>query len=152
MASVAVSATGPGDVGRELVELAEHLRELPRTVVDEAAPAARDAILDDVRGRRGTLSMSGLGVTLDVHVRTEGGRERAEAHLEATPAGAWTIADDGTRAHHIRGARGMPTPYGVFDAVDHPGARGVRAWDGAVARAERETDEIVDDALDRLGD
>lgn len=152
MAGATVSVSGPGDIGRELADLADQLRELPRVIVDEAAPAARDAILEDVRSRRGSLSMSGLGVTLDVDVQTEAGTERADAHLKATPAGAWTIADDGARAHTIRAPRGMPTPYGVFDAVDHPGARGVHAWDGAASRAERETDEIADVALERLGD
>lgn len=153
MATVTVSASGVGvDVAAELVATVEALRSMPAAVIDAAGPAAATAILDHTSGVRGTLSVSGLGATLDVLVADRvAGDTSASVRLAATPAGAWGLVDGGARAHSLRRRRGMPAPpYGVFSAINHPGTAGLGVWDGASAAVDSATDTAVDNALTGL--
>lgn len=140
------------DVAAELADTVEALRSLPAAVIDVAGPAAATAILDYTSGRRGTLSVSGLGATLDVSVADRvAGDTSASVRLAASPAGAWGLVDGGASAHSLRRRRGMPAfPYGVFSAINHPGTAGLGVWDGASAAVDSAADAAADEALQGL--
>lgn len=134
----------------ELHQASAGLADLPRVIAEEGSVAARQAILDTVAARRGTLSVSGLAATLDVTTSATSGDGTAQASLRAVPAGAWALVDKGADAHIERRRRGMPTPYGVFSKVNHPGTVGLNVSAPARAAADTAVDQVATDALQAL--
>lgn len=148
-----VLITSTGDVSIAVAELqaaADGLRSVPLTIVEQGSAAARTAILDTVRQARGTLSMSGLGANLDVAVQVSSSEGSAEASLRPTPAGSWAIVDKGAKQHTQRRRRGMPTPYGIYSKVNHPGVAGRHIAGPARRAADNATAEAARTAMDQL--
>lgn len=150
MATIRLTGRRQGDPLAELDQAILGLGNLPRVIADTSATAARTAILDSVLGARGTLSFSGLDATLDVDTTVTVGDTSAQVGVRPTPAGAWAIVDKGARAHPQRRDRGMPTPYGVFSRVGHPGVAGLAVAGPARAAADRATDEAAAAAVAEL--
>lgn len=156
---VTVASVG-GDPVADLTGMRELARTLPGRLAQVAADYGTPAVLTAARARRGTLSMSRnkLGSQLDALPIVRDGGEHAEAEIVATPRGAWHLVEYGARPHEIRpkkkrGKRtqqfgGLPTPYGVFAKINHPGTAGTAVWDGAMADAEPVIDQAVTDAFD----
>lgn len=128
------------------------LSEIARTIADEGSDAARQAILTTVMQHRGTLSVSGLGATLDVLTSTRLATDTAsEAAVRAVPANAWGLVDKGARPHTERRRRGMPAaPYGIFSKVNHPGTAGLNVAPTARAAADQAVTAVAQGALDAL--
>ena len=159
MATVTVTARRGGvrgvlDPVAELTGVVEALGELPGDIVTAAAPVARQAILDYVTGRRGSLSMSGLGITLDVVAAPATiGETTASTILAAEPWHGWRFVEGGTKAHpiavhRVRGVKALPTSRGYFQKVNHPGTAALRVWDPACTAA----DAAVDTEVQRVAD
>lgn len=149
--------------GGDLAADAASLRQLPEGLLTELAQVAVDygtpAVLLAATTRRGTLSMSNnkQAARLDALPITRDGEEHAEAEIVAVPRGAWALVEYGAKAHTIdnkrgyggrRAKKGMPTPYGVYSKVEHPGTTGQAVWEGAMADAEPVIDEQVRAAFD----
>lgn len=147
----------------DLAADAAALRSLPDGLADSLAQTAADygtpAVLLAATARRGTLSMgrNKLASRLDALPVVRPGDKHAEAEIVAVPRGAWHLVEYGADAHEISNKRrygrrtashGMPTPYGVFSKVNHPGTAGTAVWEGAMADAEPVIDDAVQAAFD----
>ncbi len=146
MADVTVSigrtSTGVNPIV-ELTGLDAYVAEtLAPRIVAEGAPVATQAILDTTASIRGTLSMSGFFGALEIDPEVEDTR----AQLTAYPYLAWLVAENGTKPHRIpgRGSTKMPTPYGIYHVVHHPGATGTPVWAAGCEAATTAVDELVD--------
>ncbi len=146
MATVTVSigrtSTGVSPIA-ELTGLDAYVSEaLAPRIISEGAPAATQAILDSTAAIRGTLSMSGFFGDLEIDPEVEDTR----AQLTAYPYLAWLVAENGSGPHRIpsHGSRKMPTPYGIFHVVHHPGASGTPVWAAGCEAATTAVDELVD--------
>lgn len=120
------------------------MKAAQRAVGKRVAKAAAAA------GAKGAPRMMGrkLRVSSRVHARTRG----AEVELFGTPAGAWTIADTGARAHPIKARKAEALTLGAarFAAhVAHPGVGGRRAWTIAGARMEPVIADTIADVYDK---
>lgn len=155
---LSVSSRG-GDLGADLAALRSLAASLPSELAQVAADYGTPAVLLAARERRGTLSMSNnkKGNRLDALPIVRPGADHAEAEIVATPRGAWHLVEYGAKAHEIkpkrkygkrRRAGGLPTPYGVFPKVNHPGTAGSPVWEGAMADAEPVIDDAVQAAFD----
>lgn len=169
--TLSVASSG-GDPTTEIARLVALSRTLPGELAQVAADVGERVILSEAAAIRGSLSMSNnkQGARLDALPIVRGGGLRAEAEIQAVPRGAWTLANDGAKAHVIRPkkrravAKGAPrpkrgkkgkgnrqralsTPYGVFAVVHHPGTSGDRSWDRAMAAAEPTIDRAVQTAF-----
>lgn len=158
---VTMSVAAKGDLGADLAALRSLAASLPSELAQVAADYGTPAVLLAARERRGTLSMSNnaQGQRLDALPIVRPGGDHAEAEIVATPRGVWHLVEYGAKPHEIRPKRkygkkrpkaagGLPTPYGVFPKVNHPGTSGRPIWDGAMADAE----PVIDDAVQRAFD
>ena len=110
-------------------------------------------MLAGARSVRGTLSMSGLGSSLDVTSRVSGGGRKSSVKIAAR--GPWGVAS-GTKRHRIEPTgrrRAVLTPKGPRASVTHPGTRKVDLWGKSTAKAEPKIGKAVDAAAeDAVGD
>lgn len=103
--SVRSNGSDPLDEIRRLTALRE---TLPRRLAEVAGRVGTPAVLDEARAIRGTLSMSNnaKGRVLDATPIVRRGVGRSEVEIQATPRGAWTLVNDGAKAHVIRPKKG----------------------------------------------
>lgn len=149
MAEVNITSSRSDSAKDLLATATTTLKAMPAALASAAAEAARTGILDATVAARGTLSVSGLGAVLDAVVEPPvASTTSATAAIRGTPAGPWTIVEDGARAHEQRRRRGMPTPYGVFSRVEHPGTLGIAVWAGTAGPDA--ADEAAQSAVDSL--
>lgn len=150
MAKVTASVTSSGfDVAADIERVRGLVSTLPAALAARVADTAATAITDEVVAVRGTLSVSGLGATLGVTATPGDGG----VQLAATPVGAWSLVNDGSKAHRItvRRRRALTaSPYGLFARVSHPGTLGDGSWDRATQAAEPVIDEAVRSACDAI--
>jgi hypothetical protein len=134
------------DIAADLRALSGRIDELPATLAARTARLGPETILATVTSRRGTTSVGELG-RLEVRADSHVAGQRAE--VELTSRGPWTIVDEGAKAHEITTRRrGMPTSHGIFARVDHPGTRGIHAWDDGTRELERRLDNEVPATVD----
>lgn len=143
--SVTVQASGT-DIAAELDAAQRNVRAVPASLASTVGDAAAEAVLSSVQSERGTLSVSGLGATLDVTRLTSGG-ESAGVTLAGVPRGAWSLVDRGASPHTQRRRRGMPTDYGVYSRVRHPGFAGGDYWASATDALAGNLDQTVVEAF-----
>lgn len=136
----------------ELERAALALSGMAGEIVGTGSSAARQAILDTVSSARGTLSVSGLGATLEVETAVSASQDSAQAAVRAVPANAWALVDKGAQPHgeRVRRGRGMPTTYGVFARVRHPGTAGLNIAPVARRAADAAVDDMARTALQAL--
>jgi len=113
-------------------------------VIKKAAFRAKTAHLSELNKGTSTLRLRNVGVKgarVGIRYTTKTkGYAMAEGELSAT--GPVHILDRPTMPHHIiAGSRDgfstlMPTPYGFFAAVTHPGTKGKRTFDKGFKKAQ----------------
>jgi hypothetical protein len=113
-------------------------------VIKKAAFRAKTAHLSELNKGTSTLRLRNVGVKgarVGIRYTTKTkGYAMAEGELFAT--GPVHILDRPTMPHHIiAGTRDgfsalMPTPYGFFAAVTHPGTKGKRTFDKGFKKAQ----------------
>lgn len=132
-------------------------KELQRAVVagqkkagQAVAKDSKKLILDDVRATRGTLRM--MGGNLNVRNRVTAGATSSVVELYATPAGPWTIVNEGTRAYDIRPVRAKVLATARGDVIGarahHRAKRGRDYWGGATGRLDAALFPVVEAAVD----
>lgn len=160
---VTLSVTTQGDLAAEAAALRSLAEGMLTSFAQTAADYGTPAVLLAAEDRRGTLSMSqnAQARRLDALPIVRDGETHAEAEIVAVPRGAWHLVEYGAQAHEIDNKRryrrrtekhGMPTPYGVFSRIDHPGTAPTGVWDQAMADAEPVIDEAVETAFDDWAD
>lgn len=157
MAQIRLNVSAPGGLSAD----AEALRALHTTIASDLAKVADDdgdaAVRSAATAIRGTLSMSNnsQASTLDTLAIQRPGETHAETEIVAVPRGAWHLVEYGARAHTIKprrrsGRRAMPTTYGVFSRVHHPGTIGTGVWSQAMEQAEPVIDTAIQAAADAV--
>ena len=150
MAFFDISSSGT-DLQTLIGQQARALQGAQRAVGRDIAKIGKKAILDDVKSRRGSLSM--MGGRLSVKAKTAAGPGGADVTLSASPAGPWTIVDSGADAHEIRPRKGALRFDGRFAArVHHPGTRGTRVWSNAETALDRALTPTIEDTFDEAMD
>lgn len=135
--------TGGGVASGAVAAATDRARRLPTTIATDIGPTVREAVLGGVAATRGTLSVSGIGESLDaVAVTRVGGDASASVELRGTPRKAWGLVS-GTKAHRITrharlGRRGaLRLKDGRFFAnVNHPGTPTIDYWGNATTAAQ----------------
>lgn len=104
--------------------------------------------------RDGAPTMWGKRLAVKSEVDAWPDRVTVEFYPAPGSAGGWAIAESGARPHDIHPrARKALKFSGLWSAnVDHPGARGRRAWSLAGERLaavlDRQVESVYDDAMD----
>jgi hypothetical protein len=124
--------------------LGKALEQSRLDVVNKAAFKAKTAHLVELDKGTSTRRMKNVGKNgspLGIMYRSKRvGYAMAEAQLSATGKGMHLL-DRPTSGHVIAvgkksGAKVMPTPYGFFRTVNHPGTKGKRTFDKGFAKAK----------------
>jgi len=92
-----------GDLGSIAADIERAAIRAQRAAGQVVAKRGREVILEDVRSRRGSLSM--MGGRLGVAVENRPSQVSTVVTLAASPAGMWAIAETGTKAHTIKPRR-----------------------------------------------
>lgn len=121
--------------GDDLAELtARQARQLTaaiRRAGRDVAEIGSSTILKTTRAKRGSLRFARSRLDVRETVRT--GAAGFDVELRGTPAGAWTIVNDGSKPHPIRPrrARALSINGHAYASADHPGTRGTHVWQAA---------------------
>lgn len=133
-------------------KISTEVQKANRTAVNQAALAAKSALLDSLRnevpsGRLRNVGRSGakLGVRYDVR-----GTSNASALVRAT--GPWQLVEKPIKPHEIRPRgrgskrkRALATPWGPRASVDHPGVRNPKKpWAKGQRRAEQQARKVIE--------
>lgn len=127
-----VGAAGP-DVKKIAVKLESALRGDREKQVRKAAIRAKAVHLTELKKASSTLRLRNVGkngtrLGINYQVKAKG-YAQAEGLIQATPRVAFHIIEKKSKRHWIwAGTRDgysthMPTPYGYFTKVDHPGVQ-----------------------------
>lgn len=155
-----VTSTSTGSLTDALDTLNRDLTTAQRKVGRRVAAVGRAAILDEARSRRGSITLSGMGVTLGASAKITATPTAADVTLTAKPAGPWSIVEFGASGHTIR-AKGRAlrapgrdrrgSPHTAFASVAHPGTVAGRVWDAATAGgADSKIERAVTAEYDRV--
>ena len=138
-----ISQAGP-DVKKIAFQIQKGLSGDREEIIKKAAFRAKTAHLSELDKGTSTLRLRNVGVRgarVGIRYTTKTvGYAMAEGVLSAT--GPVHILDRPTMPHHIfAGSRDgfstrMPTPYGFFAAVTHPGTKGKRTFDKGFMKAQ----------------
>ena len=138
-----ISQAGP-DVKKIAFQIQKGLSGDREEIVKKAAFRAKTAHLSELDKGTSTLRLRNVGVRgarVGIRYTTKTvGYAMAEGVLSAT--GPVHILDRPTMPHYIfAGSRDgfstrMPTPYGFFAAVTHPGTKGKRTFDKGFMKAQ----------------
>lgn len=139
-----------GDAGSIASNLERAAAAAQRAAGQVIAKRGRDVILDDVRSRRGSLSM--MGGRLGVAVENKPSRVSTTVALAATPAGPWAIIDSGSKGHMIRPRRKKVLAAARGDIIglyaDVRGVTGRHYWTTATEALDAELFPDVQRAVD----
>lgn len=139
-----------GDLGSIAADLERAAIRAQRAAGQVVAKRGRAIILDDVRGRRGSLSM--MGGRLGVQAENHASQLSTVVTLIASPAGPWAIAESGTKAHTIRPRRKKVLASGRGDVIgmyaNVSGVAGKHYWTHATEALDGELFPDVKQAAD----
>lgn len=139
-----------GDLGSIAADLERAAIAAQRAAGQVVVKQARRIILDDVRARRGSLSM--MGARLGVKAENRPSQLSTVVTLAASPAGPWAIAESGTKAHTIRPRRRKVLASGKGDVIgmfaNVRGVAGKQSWTHATEALDAELFPEVQRAAD----
>lgn len=139
-----------GDLGSAAADIERAAIRAQRAAGQVVAKRARAIILDDVRASRGSLSM--MGGRLGVQVENHPSQVQTVVELAASPAGPWAIVESGTTGHMIRPRRKKVLAIAKGDVIglyaDVKGVTGRNYWTRATARLDAELFPDVQRAAD----
>lgn len=145
-----VRVTSTGASFEQLLDRkARELTKASRGAGKVVAKVGKKAIEDAARGRRGSMRF-GKG-RLKVKSRNKPRPDGTLVELYGSPAGAWTIAESGAKAHPIKPRRVRALHFGGDDfaaRVQHPGTRGAHIWSQTEPALERALDDELEDYFD----
>lgn len=104
-----------GELGSIAADIERAAISAQRAAGQVVAKRGRQIILDDVRSRRGSLSM--MGGRLGVVAENRPSQLSTVVSLAASPAGPWAVAESGTKAHTIRPRRRKVLAIGRGDVI-----------------------------------
>lgn len=139
-----------GDLGSVAADLERAAIRAQRAAGQVVAKRGREVILNDVRSRRGSLSM--MGGRLGVQVENRPSQVSTVVELSASPAGPWAIIESGTKGHTIRPRRKKVLAIAKGDVIGlYATVRGVtgrRYWTQATEALDAELFPDVQRAAD----
>ena len=123
------------------------MRRASRAVAKPVAAAGKKAILATAKSH-GVARFAGR--RLGVKTKTHATASSATIEFRGTPAGAWTIATTGAKAHKIAPRRRKALAFnGRFaEHVAHPGVAGRHVWTAAGPALEDAIRPVIEDTFD----
>lgn len=135
---VTIEQVGPS-IDMLVDKMVRELKVANREAGRMAARVGRKAMLDDVKARRGSLSI--FGSRLDVKTKVKASADGATVDYRGVTAGAWAIVSTGTKPHTIRRRNAKALHWGgggVYSmVVQHPGTAGGGYWQHAGAALDK---------------